>query len=74
MDEAGPENPGLLEQTVAARRFVHQSFSENCFEPDSAIAASMGVTKRRRLKQEAIPTIFDKPVQPPNRNVYNLQN
>ena len=38
-------------------------FSEDCFEPDSAIAASMGLTKRRRLKQDAIPTIFDKPVQ-----------
>ena len=37
--------------------------SEDCFEPDSAIAASMGLTKRRRLKQDAIPTIFDKPVQ-----------
>lgn len=35
-------------------------FSEDCFEPDSAIAASMGLSKRRRLKPNAIPTIFER--------------
>ena len=29
------------------------------FEPDSAIAAMMGLAKRKRLKYGAIPTVFE---------------
>ena len=44
---AGPENPGLLEHDGPSS-FVHiNNFSEDCFESDSVIAASMGLTKRR---------------------------
>jgi len=35
-------------------------FTEDCFEPDSAIAATMGLTKRRRLKPDAVPTVFER--------------
>ena len=38
-------------------------FTEDCFEPDTAIAASLGLSKpRRRLKVDAVPTIFHRPV------------
>ena len=35
-------------------------FTKDCFEPDSAIAATMGLTKRLRLKRNAIPTVFER--------------
>ena len=35
-------------------------FTADCFEPDSAIAATMGITKRQRLKPDAVPTIFQR--------------
>ena len=34
------------------------------FEPDSAIAATMGLAKRKRLKYGAIPTVFERPRKP----------
>ena len=43
---AGPENPGLLEWTVEFCAYQY-NFSEDCFESDSVISASMGLTKRR---------------------------
>ena len=36
-------------------------FSDDCFQPDSAIAASMGLQKRRSLKPDAVPTHFERP-------------
>ena len=48
MDEVVAVNPGLLERTVAAQRFVRHclnNFSEDSFEPDSV---SMGLTKLQR--------------------------
>ena len=34
-------------------------FTNDCFEPDTAIASSLGIEKpRRRLKVDAVPTIF----------------
>jgi hypothetical protein len=33
-------------------------FTADCFEPDSAIAATMGITKQQRLKPDAVPTLF----------------
>ena len=30
----------------------------DCFEPDSAIAATMGITKQQRLKPDAVLTLF----------------
>ena len=36
-------------------------FSDECFEPDFKIAATFGMQKARRLKPEAIPTLFDRP-------------
>ena len=51
--------PGLV--GTDRRVLCINHISEDCFESDSVIAVSMGLTKRRT--QEAIPTIFDKPVQ-----------
>ena len=34
------------------------------FEPDSVIAATMGLAKRKRLKYGAIPTVFERPRKP----------
>ena len=36
-------------------------FSDDCFEPASQIAATFGMQKSRRLKPDAIPTLFDRP-------------
>ena len=38
-----------------------EHFTDCCFQPDSAIAASMGLQKRRMLKPDAIPTVFERP-------------
>ena len=35
-----------------------EHFSEDSFEVDSAIAATFGISKKRRLKSDAVPTIF----------------
>ena len=35
-------------------------FTAESFEPDSAIASSMGLAKRKRLRPNAIPTIFER--------------
>ena len=35
-------------------------FTANCFEPDSAITATMGIAKRQRLKPDAVPTLFER--------------
>ena len=40
-------------------------FNDDCFEPDSAIASSLGLDKpRRRLKADALPTIFKRVAAP----------
>ena len=40
-------------------------FNDDCFEPDSAIASSLGLDKpRRRLKADAVPTIFKRAAAP----------
>ena len=36
-------------------------FDDSCFEPDSALAAKMGLVKRRRLKPDAVPTVLERP-------------
>ena len=33
-------------------------FTSDCYEGDSAIAAKFGIEKRRRLKPNAVPTVF----------------
>lgn len=38
-----------------------QHFESSCFEVDSELAAQMGIQKRRRLKPDAVPTLFDRP-------------
>ena len=35
-------------------------FGEDCFEPEVAIAASLGINKRRKLKPTAVPSLFEK--------------
>ena len=35
-----------------------EHFTLDCFEADTAIAATFGIKKRKRLKPNAIPTIF----------------
>ena len=37
-----------------------EHFTSDCFEEDSFIAAQFGLTKRKRLKSDAVPTIFHK--------------
>lgn len=37
-----------------------EHFSEDSFEVDSAIAATFGISKKRRLKPDAVPTIFQR--------------
>ena len=40
-------------------------FNEDCFEPDTAIASSLGLDKpRRRLKADAVPTVFKRAAAP----------
>ncbi len=39
-------------------------FSDDCFEPQVALAASFGIVRRKKLKPSAIPTIFDKGCRP----------
>lgn len=41
-----------------------QHFDNSCFEPDSELASQMGIQKRRRLKDGAVPTLFERPVAP----------
>lgn len=36
-------------------------FNDDCFEPDSKIAATFGMQKAKRLKSSAVPTILDRP-------------
>lgn len=38
-----------------------QHFNSSCFEPDSELASQMGMQKRRRLKDDAVPTLFERP-------------
>ena len=35
-----------------------EHFTQDCFEADAAIAATLGISKKRRLKPDAVPTIF----------------
>ena len=37
-------------------------FTEDCFQPDVVVAASLGLSKRMKLKSDAIPTVFKRPV------------
>ena len=37
-----------------------EHFTEDCFEVNAALAQSFGMSKRRRLKEGAIPTIFER--------------
>ena len=39
-----------------------QHFDSSCFERDSELASQMGMQKRRRLKDDAVPTLFERPV------------
>ena len=39
-------------------------FMADCFEPHSAIAASMGLKRQKRLKPPAVPTVFERPREP----------
>ena len=41
-----------------------EHFESSCFEIDSGLAAEMGLQKRRRLKPDAVPTLFTRPEVP----------
>ena len=41
-----------------------EHFEADCFEVDSMLAEQMGLKKRRRLKPDAVPTIFVRHVTP----------
>lgn len=38
-----------------------QHFDSSCFEPDSELTSQMGLQKRKRLKGDAVPTLFERP-------------
>ena len=38
-----------------------QQFESSCFEVDSELAAQMGIQNHKRLKPDAVPTLFDRP-------------
>ena len=45
-------------------------FSEDCFERDTLMAAKLGIQKRKKLKPDAVPTIFERNKQhaaPPSK-------
>ena len=52
---AGPSERSVL---------CSEHFDSSCFEPDSDLASQMGMEKRRRLKEDAIPTSFEKTIVP----------
>ena len=39
-----------------------EHFTSDCFEEDSFIAAQFGIAKRKRLKPDAVPTVFHRPI------------
>ena len=44
-------------------------FTDDCFEPKIALAASFGITKRKKLKPTAVPSLFEK--QPPTDQAHD---
>ena len=40
------------------------NFTEDCFETDTFTAQKLGIKKRKRLKPDAMPTIFPRVLQP----------
>ena len=48
---------GLSEYSVLCSKH----FTESCFEPSSVLASTLGLEKRRRLKSDAVSTIFKRP-------------
>ena len=70
-----PKNPSLKKQwTDQVRRtrdgwsgpaqysfLCHCHFAESCFEADAAIATSLTLKKRLKLKPDAVPTMFKRP-------------
>ena len=73
-----PSDPLLREKGTREVKRTHDSwsgptkhsvlcekhFAEDSFEADSAIASSTGIAKRKRLRHNAIPTIFERPRLP----------
>ena len=61
MDQRSPENLRSLERDHPSIAFLCSShLTADCFEPDSAIAATMGITKQQRLKPDAVPALFER--------------
>ena len=54
--ELGPN--GVVQVSTV---FYAVNTDSSCFEPDSELASQMGIQKRRRLKDDAIPTLFERP-------------
>ena len=48
---SGPTKHGVL---------CEKHFTVESFDPNSAIASSMGLAKQKRLRPDAIPTIFER--------------
>ena len=48
-------------------------FTKDCFEQGSVMASQFGIQKKRRLKPDAIPTIFNRPAAATTANQGNLQ-
>ena len=70
-----PSDPRLREEWLKQVRWTHahwnvtkysficsEHFTDDSFEVDSAIAASFGIDNKRRLKPDAVPTIFNRPL------------
>ena len=50
-----------------------EHFTKDCFEQGSVMASQFGIQKRRRLKPDAVPTIFNRPAAATMANRGNLQ-
>ena len=57
----GQENDGVPLKTPF---LCSEHFEADCFEVDSMLAEQMGLKKRKRLKPDAVPTIFVRHVTP----------
>ena len=50
-----------------------EHFTKDCFEQGSVMASQFGIQKRRRLKPNAVPTIFNRPPAATTANQGNLK-
>ena len=60
MGEASQANPRVQWEATEHSVLCSEHFTEDYFEVNAVLAQSFGMSKRRRLKEGAIPTIFER--------------